>query len=295
MTVAASEPHEEPITPLIDTHQHLMYPDRLAYGWTRGMPALEGRAFTLEDYRALTRGAGIAATLFMECAVDDGQEAREVEVIEAIAARPNSGIAGIVASCRPEHEDFPETLERLAGRVRGFRRVLHVVPDEVSRGTVFRANVRRIGAAGLPFDLCLLARQLPLGLELVRAAPETCFVLDHCGVPDIAGGGLDPWRAHVRALADEENVVAKVSGVLAYCDPARAGPDAVSPYLEHVIDSFGPERCLWGSDWPVVNVTASLPLWLEITRSLLDQLSADEAAAIAHRTASRVYGLPPAT
>ncbi len=275
--------------PLLDTHQHLIYPDRLGYGWTAGSPALAGRAFTLGDYRALTRTAGVAGTIFMECDADDFRT--EARLVAELAASPESGILGLIASCRPERDDgFEAWLEEgPALGVVGYRRILHETTDEVSQSETFRANVRRIGARGLPFDMCFLARQLPIALELARACDGTQFVLDHCGVPDIAGGGLDPWRGSISALAAMPNVVAKLSGVLAYCAAAAADLAAIRPYVEHVIACFGPERCLWGSDWPVVNTRADLPAWIAAFRAILGGFSDGEAAAMAHGTAERVY------
>jgi predicted TIM-barrel fold metal-dependent hydrolase len=242
----------------------------------------------------VTEGAGVAGTIFMEAAVDNDDHHAETELVAGLMRRPGSGLLGIISSIRPETEPgFEAWLEEGPGLgVVGYRRILHEVSDEVSRSATFRANVRRIGARGLPFDMVFHARQLGIALELARACPETVLVLDHCGVPDIAGGGLDPWRADMLALAGEPNVVAKISGVFAYCAPGAVSLEAVRPYVEHVIAAFGPERCLWGCDWPVVYVKGgSLPDWLAATREILGGLSADEAAAIAHRTAERVYGV----
>ena len=276
---------------LLDTHQHLIYPDPLEYGWTADKPALAGRAFTLEDYQAVTRGAGIAGTIFMEAAVDHDDHHAETRTVAEIARGPGAGILGIISSIRPENAPgFDEWVEE--GRdlgVVGYRRILHVVPDDVSRSETFRANVRKLGARDLPFDMCFLARQLPIALELARACDGTQLVLDHCGVPDIAGVGLDPWRADVAALARMPNVVAKISGVFAYCAPGTATLETVRPYVEHVMAAFGPDRCLWGSDWPVVNTRADLPSWIAAFRSLLAGFSETEAAAMAHGTAERIY------
>ena len=139
--------------------------------------------------------------------------------------------------------------------------------------------------------MVFLARQLPVALELARACPEMTLVLDHCGVPDIAGGAMDPWRADMAALAALPHVYCKLSGILAYCAPGTASLEVVRPWVEHVIEVFGPERVLWGSDWPVVNLGGGLPLWLDITDGLLAGLSADERAAIRAGTARRVYKL----
>jgi predicted TIM-barrel fold metal-dependent hydrolase len=279
------------VVPLIDTHQHLIHPDRLGYAWAREAPELAGRAFPLEAYQELVAGKGIAGTIFMEVDVDEGQAAAEARLVAEIARRPGSGILGLIAACRPEYEaGFEEWLDEApALGVVGYRRVLHVVPDGVSQSETFRANIRKVGARGLAFDMVFLARQLGLACELARACPETVLVLDHCGVPDIAGGSFGPWRDGIRALAALPNIHAKISGVMAYCAPGGATLAAVRPYIEHVIDCFGPERCLWGSDWPVVDLRADLPTWIAAWREIEHGLSVDEAAAIGHRTASRVY------
>jgi len=278
---------------LLDTHQHLIYPGVAGYGWAAGIPALADRAFTVEDYKALTEGLGIDGTLFMETAVDDGDVKAETEYVATLARDPASGIRGLIVSARPEDDDcFAEWLDDASGMgAVGVRRVLHVVVDEMSTTDTFRANIRRIGSAGLVFDMCFLARQLPLARELAIACPDTRLVLDHCGVPDIAGGGLDPWRDEIGKLAELPNVTCKLSGLLAYCAPGQATYEAIEPYVAHVLDCFGPDRMVWGSDWPVVDLANGLPDWIAVTRRILDTLSESEARAIASSTAISVYRL----
>jgi predicted TIM-barrel fold metal-dependent hydrolase len=282
--------------PLLDTHQHLVYPDRQGYAWADGVPALAGRSFPVESYRGRTAGGGIAGTIFMEVDADDWQS--EARMVAALAAEPGSGVLGLIAGCRPEEDaGFEDWLDEGSSLgVVGYRRILHTIgDDDRSRSETFRGNVRKIGARGLTFDLCFFARQLPIALELVRACPDTQFVLDHCGNPDIAAGEVEQWRAGLRPLAAMPNLVAKLSGVYANVAPGTAGLATVRPYVEEVIDTFGPERCLWGSDWPVVNVQGGdLPGWIAAFRAILSGYSEAEQAAMAHGTAGRVYkiGLP---
>jgi predicted TIM-barrel fold metal-dependent hydrolase len=278
----------------IDTHQHLIYRDRLGYDWTEGIAALEGRDFTVDDYRALTEGRGIAGTVFMECAVNDADYQAEARFVAGLIRDPASGIVAQIASCRPETEaGFVEWLDEAEelGAV-GFRRVLHVVPDEVSQYTQFRAGVREIGRRGLSFDVCVLARQLPLAQALAESCPDTVMVLNHCGVPDIAGGAFDDWAAGIAALARLENVHVKLSGLTAYCAPGKWDAQVLRPWVDHVLQSFGPERMVWGGDWPVVDLGSGLPAWIDLSRELLSGLSSAEAAAIAGGNAHRLYRLP---
>ena len=279
--------------PLIDTHQHLIYADDLPYSWTSGIDALAGKAFTLEDYHALTTGYEVEGTLFMEAAVDDERWPEEAPFIAGLARQSGSGLLGLIATIRPESDEgFEVELEKAdALGVVGYRRVLHVVDDGLSQSETFRANLRRIGEAGKVFDICFLARQLPIARDLAKACDNTALVLDHCGVPNIAGGELDPWRADISALAELPNVHCKLSGLLAYCAPESANFDSIRPYVDHVLEAFGPGRMVWGSDWPVVNMTRDLPAWLAITQEILGSLSEDEAQAIGSKTAKLLFKL----
>lgn len=279
---------------LIDTHQHLIYPDIAGYGWTADIPPLANKTFSLERYAELTVGRDVAGALFMETGVDDADYQAETRHVADLASQEGSGILGLIASCRPEEDvgfsDWLDECEELG--VVGYRRILHVMPDELSTAATFRANIRKLGDHGKPFDLCMLPKQLQLGADLARACDNTTIVLNHCGVPDIAGGGLDPWREDIAALAELPNVYCKLSGLLAYCAPGEATQVAIQPYVDHVLDTFGPSRMVWGSDWPVVELANGLPDWLDVTQSLLGTLSADEANAIGNGNASELFGVP---
>lgn len=273
----------------IDTHQHLIWRDRLGYGWTAGIPVLAKGDFTPEDYQAQMKGQGILGTIFMECGVDDADYQAEARYVATRVGR--DGILGQIASCRPEVDDgFDAWLEECGGlQVKGYRRILHVVPDEMSQSEGFRANLRKIGRKGLPFDICFLARQLPIAEELARACDGQQLVLDHCGVPDIAGGAFDDWAKGIDRLSMLPHVSVKLSGISAYCAPGTASAETLKPWVDHVIDRFGPGRMVWGSDWPVVLLGAGLLPWMEITRALIAGLSPDEQGAIAAGNARRIY------
>jgi predicted TIM-barrel fold metal-dependent hydrolase len=279
---------------LIDTHQHLILRDRLGYGWTAAIPALATGDFTRADHAGLVAGRGVAAAIFMETGVDDADYQAEARLVAGMVGSSVGGVAllGQIAGIRPETDaGLDAWLEEARGLgVVGFRRILHVVPDAVSQTPVFRANLRKIGRAGYPFDLNFLSRQLePIGLPLLRACPDQSFVLDHGGVPDVAAGDWDIWRAGIDAVAAFPNLVVKLSGITAYCKPGTASVALLRPYVDHLLQAFGPDRMLWGSDWPVVNLGTGLPGWIDMTRALLADLSPDEQAAIGQGTARRVY------
>jgi predicted TIM-barrel fold metal-dependent hydrolase len=276
---------------LIDTHQHLILRERIGYAWTGEFPVLAGD-FTRADYAGLTAGKGVVGTIFMETGVDDADYMAEARMVAGMVG--TGGMLGQIASIRPEEDaGFDAWLEEAKGlKTVGFRRILHVVPDGVSLTETFRRNLRKIGRAGYPFDLNFLARQLiPIGVPLLRACPDQAYILDHCGVPDVAAGAFEEWAAGIDAIAAFSNVVVKLSGITTYCAPGTASVPLLRPYVGHLLHAFGPDRMLWGGDWPVVNLGAGLPDWIDMTRALLEDLSANEQYAIGQGTARRIYGV----
>ncbi|AYM59334.1 amidohydrolase family protein [Agrobacterium fabrum] len=275
---------------LIDTHQHLILRGKLGYAWTRGEPSLAG-SFTRADYAALVEGSGVIGTIFMETGVDDGDYRAEARLVAGMVGEGTLPMFGQIASCRPETDQgFDAWLEECRHlKVVGFRRILQVMPDDTSRAENYRRNVRKIGKAGWPVDLCFHSRQLAIAAELVRACPDVRFMLDHCGTPDIAGNDFPAWSERISDLASLPNLFVKLSGVTAYCAPGQVTLESVRPYVETVLKLFGPARMVWGGDWPVVDLGSGLPEWIAMTREFLSTLSPDEQASIGHGNARRFY------
>ena len=273
---------------IIDTHLHLIDLDRLHYPWLDGEPRLK-RDHGLDEYLAQAVPAGIEAMLHMEVDVAEIDQARETDWVTGLGR----GIVGAIAACRPEHPDFPARLERLAANptVKGLRRTFHFTPDELPQSPIFQSNIRRLAPAGLTFDMCALPRQLPLMVALAAGAPDVQFVIDHCGIPNVLGRELDPWRRDVSSLAALPNVVCKLSGIIAYGRPEGASVADLRPFVEHVIGAFGWDRMVWGSDWPVCTLTADLTRWVATTYELIAGASPSEQAALLAGNAARVYRL----
>lgn len=270
---------------ILDTHLHLIYQDRLSYPWLDDSPPLN-RQWTVEDYFAEAEALGIESALHMEVDVAEEQMLAETEFVTSLHPKA----VGAIAAGRPENKDFPRYLMAIAEvkGLRGIRRILHTQPDELSQSDRFVENVQRLANYQLPFDLCVRADQLPLATRLVEQCPDVQFVLDHCGVPKVAEQELEPWRPYIRELAKHPNVVGKVSGIVAY-----AGPDwtvaTLRPFVEHIIESFGWDRVVWGSDHPVCTLTANLTRWVNATKEIIAGASEDEQAKLLHRNAERVY------
>jgi len=275
---------------LIDTHQHLIYNNQASYGWAKDIPVLNSD-FTVEDYHQLTIDYDVIGTLFMECAVDDPDYKKESNYINSLMQKSESGIKGLILSIRPEdNSEFDKWLDESKSLgVVGYRRVLHTEPDELSQQNNFRENISKIGKSGKPFDICVREDQLKIALELSKSCDEMDLILNHCGVPAIASGKMDEWKKDITALSELNHVTCKLSGIMAYCAPGTSSYETIKPYVDHALECFGPDRMVWGSDWPVVNLAKGLPEWLEVTKTILSNLSSDEASKIAHINAKRIY------
>jgi predicted TIM-barrel fold metal-dependent hydrolase len=277
---------------IIDTHLHVIDMGKLSYPWLAGFEPLR-RDYLVETYETEARRCGITAALHMEVDVAESDIEAETSMVEGFMARNGGLVIGAISSCRPENADFQSMLERTFQNkaVKGLRRVLHVMPDQLSTTALFRDNVKRLSKTGLPFDLCVLPHQIPLAIALADHAPDVQFVLDHCGVPGIKDKALEPWANHISEIAKRPNVAVKISGVSAYGDAAKWTVEDLRPFVEHAINAFGWNRCVWGGDWPVVTLGSSLSTWVAATHALIDGCSASEKTALLSGNAKRIWGL----
>lgn len=275
---------------IVDTHLHLIDMGRLAYPWLESFEALR-RDHPYEVYAREAVRLGITDVLHMEVDVAEADMERETAFVGDQMARAGSLIRGAIAACRPERADFPAYLDRQRANpvVKGFRRVLHVMPDDLSEGALFRENIGRLSGTGLSFDLVVLPHQIPKAIALIDSAPDDIsFVLDHCGVPAVADRAVHPWAEHITEIARRPNVAVKISGVVAYGGAAWTVDD-LRPFVEHAIGAFGWDRVVWGSDWPVCTLHADLTRWVEATHVLIAGASEAERAGLLRDNARRIY------
>jgi predicted TIM-barrel fold metal-dependent hydrolase len=276
---------------IIDTHQHLWDTHRFPYAWLKDLPALD-RPFRLPDYDAAVQGLDVEKSVHLECDVDEPYMLDETRHILQLAEQ-GGRLAGVVACCRPENPDFEQYVNQIGGhpKLKGVRRILHTQPDELGKQPLFIRNVGSLNRWELSFDICVLARQLPVAINLVRACPEVSFILDHCGVPRVKERELDPWREHIEQISRLPNIVCKVSGIVAYADPVHWTPEDLRPYVEHVIACFGWDRVMFGSDWPVCTQSAPLRRWVETLEALVSHETETNRRKLFHDNAIRVYRL----
>jgi L-fuconolactonase len=214
------------------------------------------------------------------------REARWFDALGAIDSR----VAAIVAYVALDKLDRDQRLEELAAmpRVKGIRHNIQGEPRGFCLRPEFVDGVRAVGQRGFTFDLCATHDQLGEVVELVTRCPDTPFVLDHCGKPAIRDRVFEPWKAHIRALAERENIVCKLSGLLTEAGPHCSDDDLI-PYADHVIESFSTDRVMYGSDWPVLTLAGRYSRWFEFTDRLTSGWSPDERRAFFFDTATRSY------
>jgi L-fuconolactonase len=277
----------------IDTHVHFWDRTQIPYPWLDAFPAIAGR-HTPAELHAEAGGRFPQRILFVQADCDRAHAFEEVVATEALAAN-EPAIAGIVAFAWMDRgAETIAALDRLRGRplLRGVRHLIQGEADpDFCRRPEFIAGVRAAGERGLSFDICVKHHELAPVVGMVGACPGTRFILDHGGKPDIRGRRLDPWRAEISALARQPHVACKLSGLVTEADPAAWTIDDLRPYVEHLIDSFGPARLMFGGDWPVVKLASSYTRWLDAALTLLAPLPAAEQAAVMSGNAQRIYRL----
>jgi L-fuconolactonase len=277
----------DPAQQLLDAHVHFWDPRARTHAWLAAHPPLL-RAFRPHDLDAGRHEVVGLIAVQADCRDAEGPE--ETAWLTRLARR-EPRIRGIVAFAPLERADrIAAHLDGLSRNplVVGVRRLLQHEPAALMADAAFVAGVRRLAPAGLTFDACVIHEQLPALTRLARRCPEVTFVLDHLGKPDVAGGRLDPWRADLQALARRPNVACKLSGLITEAAAGWSERD-VRPYLSHALDAFGPDRCMLGSDWPLVTLAASHERWTDTVLASLAELSPGERRAVLEHTAAAVY------
>ncbi|MEU9118897.1 amidohydrolase family protein [Streptomyces sp. NPDC048506] len=278
---------------IIDAHHHVWDLSVRDQDWITG-PELAPlrRDFLLSELEPQARAEGVDRTVLVQTITVP----EETPELLALAAESDV-VAGVVGWTDLTASDVAEELARLRAlpggeRLRGIRHQVQGEPDPwwLTRREVLR-GLRTVADAGLVYDVVVLPHQLPAVVSAARHLPELTFVLDHLGKPPIIAGRLEPWSEAVRELAAQPNTVCKLSGMVTEADWHEWTVDALRPYADTVLDAFGPQRLLFGSDWPVCTLAARYAEVVDATAVLLAGLSPDERAAVWTGTAERVYGL----
>ncbi len=276
-----------------DSHVHFWDTALRPYPWLAEVPAIAG-AHGPGDLERESAPDTPERVVFVQADCSRPHAADEVAWVESMGA-VGPRVAGIVAFAAMDRGAATEAdLKALSQRplVKGVRHLIQGERDpRFCLSKAFMDGVRTCGERGLTFDLCVRHFQLEAVVALVRGCPGTTFVLDHAGKPDLATPSLDPWRAHIRDLSLLPNTLCKLSGIVTEAGGAPLDGERFQPVVGHLLETFGPGRLLFGSDWPVVKLACAYPRWLSLARQLLSHLPASEQDAIFHSNAGRGYRL----
>ena len=273
----------------IDSHQHFWTYAPNEYYWMTEEKSALRRDFLPPDINPLLAGNRIDGTVVVQAR----QSLEETRWLLELSDRfPYvKAVVGWVDLCSPEVD---RQLERIAAHPR-LSGVRHLIQDEPDDAYFLRPDfLRGLGALarhGLRYDICIYERQLPATIEAVSRFPVQPFVLDHIGKPRIKEHSLEPWATNIRRLASLPNVCCKLSGLVTEADWIEWQPSDLTPYLDVVLDAFGPDRLMFGSDWPVCTLAAPYDRVLAIIAEYVSALSTDEQNQIMGETAWRFYGL----
>jgi L-fuconolactonase len=279
--------------PIIDSHIHLLDQKRFGYAWSNGEPALR-RDWTPDDLARCVKPYEIEGFVFVEVDVDMPQYLDEADWVNSQARRDRRVLGAVVCLPLERGRAIEPEIERVAKlpTVRGVRRLIQNQPDpEFVLRPGFLESLRLLPRYQLSFDVCIFHAQLPNTLTMMRACPEVAFVLDHIAKPGIKAGLLDPWRQHIREMAALPNVVCKLSGVTTEADHAAWTRDELRPYVDHVIECFGPDRILYGGDWPVSELAGGYLQWLATLDWATAGFSPDDKRKLFRDNAVKAYRL----
>ena len=281
------------MTGLVDAHHHVWDLRVHDQDWITGRAlAPLRRNFLLTEYRGVASACEVTASVVVQTVVGPA----ETPDLLALADGDElvGGVVGWAGLTDPGIADCLAALRELPGgsRLRGIR---HQVQSESDPGWLTRPDVLRglaaVGAAGLVYDLVITPEQLSVAAAAAAAVPGLVFVLDHLGKPPIESGVMEPWACDLGQLAALPNTVAKLSGLVTEADWSRWQPSDLRPYVERALSAFGPDRLMFGSDWPVCTLAASYDAVLAAATDLTAELTSAERDAIFAGTATRVYRL----
>ena len=277
----------------VDAHHHVWRLARGDYGWLQPVAALAPiyRDFDLDELRPLLAAAGIGATVLVQAAPTVAETRFLLEV-----ARSSTGLVqGVVGWVDLDATDAAKTLSALASDplLKSIRPMLQDLSDPE---WILRPRVQRsldlLPQLGLRFDALVKPRELKPLLRALELHPDLAVVVDHCAKPDIERGAWKPWADDLAAIARSTLASVKLSGLVTEAGPGWSA-DGLRRYVDHVLECFGAQRVLWGSDWPVLTLAAKYGDWVAATESLLATLSPVDVTAIRGVNARRFYGLPP--
>jgi L-fuconolactonase len=270
----------------VDAHHHLWTLARGDYGWLTPKLAPIYRDFTLADLTPHLVSGHIAGTILVQAAATEAETLFMLEI-----AAGSETVRGVVGWIDFDAADAQARIEAMAAHdlLVGLRPMVQDIPDDdwllrPALAPLLSAMARH----RLVFDALVLPRHLPRLLPVVDRHPDLQFVLDHFGKPALSTGEIDVWRHDIALLAERDNIVCKLSGLVTEARPDWQLDD-LRGAVDHALNCFGPRRMLWGSDWPVVDLAGGYAKWLAAAETLLADLPPDQRVDVFGGTAARIY------
>jgi L-fuconolactonase len=280
--------HTTAKTQVIDSHHHLWQYSPTQYGWIDDSMSTIRRDFLPLDLVNELTHANIDGAI----AVQARQTLEETHWLLGLAETCPQ-IRGVVGWAPIASPDFETTLPQLAAQPKlvGLRHVVQAEPAGFLDAPDFNQGIAALRQTSLIYDILIFERQLEEAIRFVDRHPQQQFVLDHIAKPKIAAGALEPWRTLIRELSKRSNVSCKISGMVTEDSWSTWSLDSLRPYLDTVVDSFGPDRLLAGSDWPVCLVATTYTRWWQTLRDYFANFNPQDRAKIFGSNATRIYGL----
>jgi L-fuconolactonase len=272
---------------IIDAHHHFWKYNASEFGWIPDDWNHIQRDFVPADLEAEIRTAGVDGVI----SVQARQTLEETRWLLELAAE-HEFIQGVVGWVPLADLRLKDELDLLAAnkKLRGVRHVVQGESDpEFLLRPAFEAGIRALREYGLAYDILIFEHQLEQAIRFVDRHPEQVFIVDHIAKPAIAKGLLNPWSKLLLELGQRENVGCKLSGMVTEADPKNWTPESLAPYFEVALEAFGPQRILYGTDWPVCLAGVSYKNWLTTVQTALMSLSESERSAIFAENAKKFY------
>jgi L-fuconolactonase len=273
---------------IIDAHHHFWRYDPREYDWIGDDMSRIRRDFLPADLRREITVAGVDGVI----SVQARQTIQETRRLLDLAAA-HEWIKGVVGWVPLIADDVRPVLSELAAspKLRAVRHVLQGEPDDFMLRDDFNRGIASLRALDLRYDLLIFEHQLPTAIQLVDRHPNQLFILDHIAKPKIRRRELSPWRENIRPLAERQHVYCKLSGMVTEAEWEQWTIDDLRPYVDVVLDAFGPRRLMFGSDWPVCLIASEYRRWVDAVRGMTSALSETEQRRIFGETAVEAYAL----
>jgi L-fuconolactonase len=277
--------------PIVDAHLHLWDRQRLDYDWLDGEPGIR-KNFLLPDYQQHTNGMAIEKMVFIQCDCRPKQYLLELAFVAEQALQDNRLQAMVAYAPMEQGPEIIKVLEIFQAHplVRGVRKMYDHAPA-LCTDAGFISAVSLLPSYNLSFDISIKPGSVKETIRMVQACPDTQFVLDHLGKPDIRHGALSEFKKDIDAFASLPNVVAKISGLITEADRTAWQQADIRPFIDYAIAAFGFDRLMFGGDWPVVLLAGSYRQWLQTLWNCVDSCSEEELHKLFYQTANKIYRL----